>query len=199
MSDVSAFDSNTCGMSRRIAGSAIEGTRLTSLESHADARGSFTEVFQAQWATCIDPLQWSVVQSEFNVFRGMHLHLRHDEYFCLLSGECLVGLLDCRSADENKRPWALYELHGSSPTALTFPRGVLHGWYFKSRATHLQAVSESYADYAADDNIGVRWDDPDIPISWPMTEVLLSNAAQGFSSLKGVLDAIHPPDRVSSL
>ena len=64
-----------------IAGDEIYQAELIKIKEHKDYRGSFSEIFQEYWGTCIKPVQWSVVKSEKNVFRGMHLHKRHDEYF----------------------------------------------------------------------------------------------------------------------
>jgi dTDP-4-dehydrorhamnose 3,5-epimerase len=61
----------------------------------------------------------------------------------------------------------MYELTGADLGCLTFPSGILHGWYFHTDALHLQAVSESYAQYADDDNWGCIWSDPALEIPWP--------------------------------
>lgn len=165
-----------------ISGKKIYQAELFLLDQKNDHRGSFVEVFQKHWKSCIDPVQWSVVKSQANVFRGMHLHQRHDEYFSLLSGHCLVGLKDFRKGSPTEGEFSLYELYGKSMGALTFPKGILHGWYFFEPSTHLQAVSESYVDYGKDDNWGCKWNAPDLGIPWPMDSVILSERADGFST-----------------
>ena len=97
-----------------VASSLLEGVEYRELTMHHDERGAFTEVFQECWNTVIKPVQWSVVKSAAGVFRGMHLHLRHDEYFTLLVGGACVGLRDIRRASSTSGRWALYEFSGES-------------------------------------------------------------------------------------
>lgn len=171
-------------VSRLIAGQEIHGCDFRILDERQDPRGSFTEVFQKHWRTCLDPVQWSFVKSEPNVFRGMHLHQRHDEYFCLVSGHGYVGLKDLRDDSPTNGAFSLYEVSGSSMAAIVFPRGLLHGWYFTEHSLHIQSVSESYISYNEDDNWGCKWDAPDLGIPWPFNSVVLSNRAKGFPLLQ---------------
>lgn len=170
-----------------ISGVDLEGVELHQLDKNVDSRGSFTEIFHKSWKSCIDPVQWSAVESGPGVFRGMHYHSRHDEYFCLITGRCLVGLKDLRAGSPTENGYSLYELNEDSPAAITFPRGILHGWYFFERAVHIQSVSESYNDYSADDNLGCRWNDKDLGIPWPFKDAVVSERAANFSSFKQLM------------
>ncbi|WP_234573268.1 dTDP-4-dehydrorhamnose 3,5-epimerase family protein [Rhodohalobacter sp. 614A] len=166
--------------SRLISGGEIYQTELKKVAEHKDYRGSFSEIFQEYWNTCIEPVQWSLVKSKENVFRGMHLHKRHDEYFCLLTGHCFLGLKDIRPGSPTEGVHSLYELFEEDLAALAFPKGLLHGWYFDTPSIHVQAVSEAYVDYGKDDNWGVIWNAPDLGIPWPMDDAILSQRAQDF-------------------
>ncbi len=174
-----------------VAGFPIEGLEFRELTMHHDERGAFTEVFQDYWNTVIKPVQWSVVKTAAGVFRGMHLHLRHEEYFALLVGRACVGVRDIRQASSTSGRWALYEFSGESLACITFPKRILHGWYFHTDAFHLQAVSEAYRDYHADDNLGCRWDDPDLEIPWPFRSARLAPAAREFPPLKELMPRIE--------
>lgn len=169
--------------SRLINGGEISQVALTKLERHVDHRGSFTETFREAWGTVIQPVQWSFVESESNVLRGMHIHLRHDEYFCLVKGHCLLALKDIRPGSTTEGVFSMYELFGEDLAALTFPRGVIHGWYFSEPSMHIQAVSESYSDYGKDDNWGVSWKAADLEIPWPDIAPVLSERARNFPSV----------------
>jgi dTDP-4-dehydrorhamnose 3,5-epimerase len=166
------------------AGALIEGMQLRPLQVNRDCRGSFTEIFRDEWGLCIDPVQWSVVASEAKVLRGMHIHKRHDEYVLVIQGRASVGLYDLRPGSATRGVSCLVELGADAPTVLSFPRGVLHGWFFHEPSVHLQSVSESYGTYGDDDNLGCHWADPDLGIPWPAGEVTLSERAAGFPSLK---------------
>jgi dTDP-4-dehydrorhamnose 3,5-epimerase len=173
--------------SKLIAGVTLEGVDLKTMNEERDQRGSFTETFATHWGAGITPTQWSMVRSEAHVLRGLHVHQRHDEYFSLIDGHCLVGLYDIRPESSTYRQYGLYELFGYDLKAVIFPTGLLHGWYFYVPSIHLQAVSESYVDYAHDDNFGCRWDDPALGIPWGITDPILSERATSFPPLADLL------------
>ena len=170
-----------------LAGQPLYHVHVQPLVQHHDERGSFTEAFQQAWPTNLAPVQWSFVESEVNVFRGMHLHQRHDELFCLVQGHCLLGLYDLRPHSPTQFQSALYELDSHAPATIIFPPGLLHGWYFTTPSMHLQAVSETYDSYGVDDNYGCQWNDPDLQLPWGITDPVLSERADGFSSLRELL------------
>lgn len=176
--------------SRLSRGGLIDGVDLWKLERHEDERGSFLEVFQDHWGSAIKPVQWSAVTSEPRVFRGMHLHWRHDEYIMVVSGHASVGLRDARPESTTFGVWSLYELFGEQPAALTFPQGIIHGWYTHEPTLHLQAVSEAYVDYHPEDNIGVRFDDPDLEIPWSDPDPIISERAEAFGTLEDALRTV---------
>ena len=167
-----------------LAGNWIDGCRHRPLKVNEDSRGSFTEIFYDTWDTGIDPKQWSVVTSQPKVFRGMHLHLRHDEYICVLRGRGLVGLYDLRPDSPTKGVSSLIELRGDAPACLSFPIGLLHGWYFPEESLHIQAVSETYADYGDDDNWGCHFADPELNLPWPNLDPIISPRAASFPPLR---------------
>lgn len=176
--------------SSQIDGALLHQVRLVSLDEHKDSRGSFTEIFQDHWGTVLKPVQWSAVKSEANVFRGMHFHVRHDEYFCLIQGHCLLGLRDLRPDSPTQHQSALFELFGEDLAALVFPVGMLHGWYFFTPSIHVQSVSEAYPDYGADDNWRCRWDDPELELDWGIENPILSDLAANAPSLKSLIGSL---------
>lgn len=166
-----------------VAGSRLAGVRLVRLVRNDDARGTFTEVFCSHWDSGIEPSQWSLVESGAGVLRGMHVHLRHDEYFMVLHGKVTVGLHDLRPDSPTYGHAATYLL--TRPDCfVSFPRGLAHGWLFHEPTMHLQSVSESYVDYHDDDNLGVAWDDPDLGIQWPFSPTTVSPKAAAFPALR---------------
>ena len=164
----------------------IEGVVHVALDAHVDARGSFTEVFASHWNTGIEPAQWSVVRSEAGALRGMHLHRRHHELVSVVSGVLWVGLHDLRPDSPTSGRGQLIRLSGDEPSRLSFPSGIVHGWIAETPAMHLQAVSEPFATYADDDNLGCRWDDRDLGFTWPLTPTLVSPRSAAFGSLRSL-------------
>jgi dTDP-4-dehydrorhamnose 3,5-epimerase len=166
---------------------AIEGLRLLPLAPRRDARGVFLEVFKDSWQLPVRPAQWSLVHSTARTLRGLYLHLRHDEMFVLAQGRACVGLKDLRRGSASFGRAVLLELEPESPTAVVFPPGVLHGWYFSENSVHLQAVSEEYDRYQHDDNLSCHWADPELGLAWPDPAPLLSPEGERFGSLRALL------------
>lgn len=166
------------------SGNSIEGMNHRFLDSSLDERGSFTEIFYDTWETGIQPRQWSVVKSKARVLRGMHIHLKHDEYICVLQGRACIGLYDLRKESRTYRSHALIEVGGETPAFISFPRGILHGWYFYEPSIHVQAISNTFDEYGDTDNWGCFFADPGLGIPWPDPNPVLSDRAQHFPVLE---------------
>jgi dTDP-4-dehydrorhamnose 3,5-epimerase len=175
-----------------VGGALLQDVELRALEPNVDERGSFTEVFAAHWSSDIAPVQWSVVASVTGALRGMHLHRRHGELVTVVHGRLSVGLYDARPGSPTEGCWARYELAADAPASLCFPAGFVHGWLAHEPTTHLQAVSEAYADYAEDDNLGCHWADPDLGIEWPFEPTVVAPRAAAFPSLRDLREQVQP-------
>lgn len=145
------------------------GVRVISLTTHPDNRGDLTEVFRREWIDSPAPIQWAVARSEANVLRGVHVHARHWDYYCVVSGELVVGLHDLRPGAAMAT--AMLFLSGQGLQLLAVPSGVAHGLYSSVPSTLLVGTS-TYYDSA--DHRGCRWDAPELGLEWPCTDPILS-------------------------
>ena len=164
------------------------GVELRELTPHRDHRGTFVELHRAAWGGP-ELLQWNAVRSAAGVLRGVHVHAVHDDYLTVPFGRVSVGLRDLRRGSPTEGAVALVELGEASPCALTIPHGVAHGFLFHEPSMHVYAVSEYFVER---DELGCRFDDPDLGIPWPTTEVTLSprdEAAGSLAALRSELDA----------
>ena len=152
-----------------ISGVLPEGVVLTALTPHADVRGVFTEIFRECWPTAVRPIQWNVVSSDAGVLRGVHVHVRHDDYLTVASGRLVLGLADLRPGHVSSS--CCIELSAERAVAASIPHGVAHGFFFPEPTIHIYAVSH-YFDPA--DELGCRWDDPNLQIPWPHTTAIVS-------------------------
>ena len=160
------------------------GVRVRRLTPHDDERGSFLEVFRDEWDTDVAPVQWNAVRSEAGVLRGVHVHAVHDDYLLLYAGRAAIGLCDLRPGSPTERMPALVEMSGDEPAAVTIPHGVAHGFYFHEPSIHVYAVSHFW-DPA--DELGCRWDDPDLGIPWPVETARLSDRDAALGPLSSLL------------
>lgn len=161
------------------------GVQLHPLQPHKDDRGVFIEAFRKEWSTGCDPVQWNVVHSESEVLRGVHVHATHSDYLLVISGRMILGLHDLRPEVAEDRISGTVALEATNPTAVTIPPGVCHGFYFPEPSIHMYAVSH-YWDVS--DELGCRFDDAELHLTWPNAMPRLSNRDQQASTYAAMRD-----------
>jgi dTDP-4-dehydrorhamnose 3,5-epimerase len=177
----------TASASRRHNRSVLPaGVELRSLEPHADERGVFTELFRDSWGLPVEPVQWNVVGSDANVLRGVHAHWRHADYLTVVSGRAAIGLHDLREGSPTEGLGTIVDLDAREPSALSIPPGVAHGFYFPEPSLHVYAVSH---EWDPRDELGCRWDDPELEIEWPCSAPLISERDRTLGRLSELRDA----------
>jgi len=169
-------------------GALPDGVKLLPLETHHDERGSLTELFRTSWVTGVDLVQWNYVASARDVLRGVHLHLKHDDYLILVSGHATIGLRDLRRNSTTHGITALVEMNGNDPRALIIPTGVAHGFYFHEPSVHIYGVSEFWDEQ---DELGCHWADPELEINWPNGAPIISARDAALPSLRELVESLH--------
>lgn len=169
-------------------GTLPNGVKLLPLETHHDKRGSLTELFRTSWVTGLDVVQWNYVASARDVLRGVHLHIKHEDYLILLSGHATIGLRDLRPESTTHGITAMIEMNGTHPRALTIPPGVAHGFYFHEPSIHIYGVSEFWDER---DELGCHWADPELEIRWPHPSPIISARDAALPSLRALIESLH--------
>jgi dTDP-4-dehydrorhamnose 3,5-epimerase len=165
-----------------------DGVELHRLQPHSDSRGVFTELFRDSWNLGVAPVQWNVVRSEENVLRGVHAHWRHSDYLTVVAGKATIGLYDLREGSPTLGLGTTVELAPDEPHALAIPTGVAHGFYFHAPSIHVYAVSHEW-DPA--DELGCRWDDPELALAWPCSDPQISERDDALGPLSDLRRAWH--------
>jgi len=166
----------------------LHGVQVWPLRIHADERGCVGEIFRAEWLD-VPVLQWVMSSSETGVMRGVHLHLRHDDYIVVLRGDVQVGLRDLRPGSPTHSRSASVELHGSQPTALIIPHGVAHGLLMLTSSIYVLGSSHYYD---ASDELGCHWQDPALELSWARADATLSARDAALPPLQEVAPQVPP-------
>jgi dTDP-4-dehydrorhamnose 3,5-epimerase len=159
------------------------GVTVRELTTIADHRGHIVEVDRASWHPDEAPQQWTLSVSDAEVLRGPHLHKQHADRLVVLDGELVVGLVDLRRDSTTaglRSSFALPPLR-----VLTIPPGVVHGFFFASPTTTLNATS---LEYDPTDDLEVRFDDPDLGLTWPTQQPLLSARDRGAPTFAVMLE-----------
>lgn len=165
------------------------GVVVRPLAAHVDERGTFTELYRLEWATGVTPIQWNAVRSDGGVLRGVHVHLRHDDYLTVPYGRAVVGLRDLRRGSPTEGLSGVVELGGDQQAALVIPHGVAHGFYFLEPSVYVYAVTE-YWD--PNDELVCHWADPELQIPWPVRSAQVSERDAKSQSLRDLLRQLEP-------
>jgi dTDP-4-dehydrorhamnose 3,5-epimerase len=176
-----------------VHGETIADIHIRRIETWTDPRGSFTEFFSADWNTGLAPKQWSLVQSEADTCRGMHVHRYHDECYLLFIGAGYLGLHDIREGSPTERRSMMLGLSGNDLYLVQIARGILHGWFYTAGSMHLQGVTRTYNAYHPDDNLGCKWSDPELDLPWPGTCRIMSERSKAFPPLRELLAEVKIP------
>jgi len=83
----------------------------------------------------------------------------------------------------------LIELAGRDPAALLIPPGVAHAILSRSASTYVIGIDRAY-DLA--DELGCRWDDPQLDIAWPIATPHLSARDAALPALRAIAPLVAP-------
>jgi len=156
----------------------LPGVLLIEPRVFGDDRGYFLETFRAeryQAAGIAGPfIQDNLSFSRGPVLRGLHLqHPRaQGKLVFVLAGEVFDVAVDVRPSSPSFGLWTGALLSSENKRQLYIPTGFAHGFCVLSE-TVLFAYKCTEV-YVPEDEITVRWDDPDIGITWPLAEPILS-------------------------
>ena len=157
----------------------IDGVTFKELRNLHDDRGVLTEVFREEWHS-IRPVQWNVVTSEANVVRGLHAHTVHTDVLTVISGSLVLGLVDLRPQSATQGNIAVVRMQPLVNSVL-IPIGVGHLFCFDEATTFAYGVTDYWNP---EDELGCRWDDPDLGFVLPVSDPLLSERDRQAGSLQ---------------
>jgi len=168
-----------------------EGVQFFPLDTHVDHRGELTVLFNRQWPITFDFAQLNFVNSRKNSFRGLHVHHTHSDYLCVLKGTLTLGLKDLRKSSTTFGLASLHDLTMVKPMICLIPPGVAHGFYFSEDTLYCYGLSHPWDP---EEDLGFRWDSPELGIDWPMIDPLLSERDVKAGNLNDLLKLLDIED-----
>jgi dTDP-4-dehydrorhamnose 3,5-epimerase len=152
---------------------AIEGLYIIEPRVFMDARGYFFEAWkQQEFEEHVGPVQFvqdNESKSSFGVLRGLHYQkgsLSQAKLVRVIKGRVLDVAVDLRRSSATFGQHVMVELSEENKRQFFIPRGFAHGFLVLSdEAIFTYKVDNAYAPQA---EAGVRWDDPELAISWPI-------------------------------
>ena len=152
---------------------------LISPRVHPDERGFFCETYKkSEFATNgigVDFVQDNHSFSIRGVVRALHYQLPPSAQGKLVSvivGRIWDVAVDLRRGSATFGKWVGIELSDENMSILWIPPGFAHGFVALSDAVHL--LYKCTAEYDKASEVGIRWDDPDIGITWPLSDLVVS-------------------------
>jgi dTDP-4-dehydrorhamnose 3,5-epimerase len=153
----------------------------------ADARGFFLETFNVRRYT-ESGLPFQFVQdnhsrSKINVLRGLHYQLERPQgkLVSVVRGKIFDVAVDIRRGSPTFAQWFGVTLDDVKRQALWIPPGFAHGFCALSEVVDVVYKCTEYYDPPSEK--GIRWDDPLIGISWPVSEPAVSDKDRNYASL----------------
>jgi dTDP-4-dehydrorhamnose 3,5-epimerase len=141
-------------------------------ERFGDPRGYFLETWREERyreAGIKDRfVQDNLSRSTRGILRGLHLQHPNDQgkLVYALCGEVFDVAVDVRVGSPTFGQWTGAALSDADHRQLWIPRGFAHGFCVTSE--YALFAYKCTAPYSAAHELGVRWDDPALGISWPV-------------------------------
>jgi len=155
----------------RVVETLLRDAVLISVPAFKDDRGLFKETYvRGKYrALGIDDefVQDNVSFSRRGVLRGLHGDPRMSKLVQVLNGEVYDVIVDARRSSETFGQWKGVHLRSDEHLQLYVPAGFLHGFF--AITDGVVFTYKQSAEYSPEHEIGVRWDDADLDISWPLS------------------------------
>ena len=161
---------------------------------HADARGSFTELWRASLTAPLDAepmVQANLSRSRAGTLRRMHFHLHQADLWLLVEGQAAAATTDLRPLLTGGAAVSqVFKFERGD--ALYIPRLVAHGFLALTDVALVYLVSR---EYDASDEHGFAWDDAAAAIEWPAVPGTVSGRDRDNPRLHDVIDGLLQRER----
>lgn len=152
---------------------AIEGVYIIEPRVFNDSRGYFFEAWKKQeFEANIGPMEFiqdNESKSSYGVLRGLHYQkgeFSQAKLVRVIKGRVLDVAVDLRKSSPTFGKHVMTELSDENKRQFFIPRGFAHGFLVLSdEAIFTYKVDNVYAPQA---EAGIRWNDPDVGIQWPI-------------------------------
>lgn len=183
----------------KVLPAGLPGVVIVEPAAYGDERGSFMELWQQErYAAAGLParfVQDNLVYSRRGVLRGLHYQHPNGQgkLVAVVSGEIYDVAVDMRPGSPWFGHWTGEVLSAENRRQIYIPPGFAHGYLVLSaEAVVLYKCTEFWRP---DCERGVRWDDPDIGISWPAEPEILARRDLEWPRLQDIPAEHLPPYR----
>ncbi len=176
----------------RIEPTIIDGCFVVELTPIGDGRGVFLETYRedvfASYGIHTRFVQTNQSMSRQHVLRGLHFQRppkAQSKLVRVVQGEIWDVMVDLRPDSPTYKQWVGLTLSDQNHRMALIHEGCAHGFLVMSeRAIVTYACSDSYSPEHED---GVRWDDPELAIAWPIPNGVVPIVSTKDNALGGSL------------
>ena len=163
-----------------IVKTGLQGCVIIEPKVFGDDRGFFLETFHASRYADLAKISLPFVQdnhsrSSLGVLRGLHFQRKKPQgkLVRVVIGEVFDVAVDIRSSSDTFGKWEGVILSEQNKKQLWVPPGFAHGFVVLSDTADFEYKCTDY--YDPSDEGSILWNDPDLDISWPIENPILSN------------------------
>jgi dTDP-4-dehydrorhamnose 3,5-epimerase len=162
----------------QILETSLPGVLLIEPHVFEDDRGFFFEAYHekryGELGLPVNFVQDNHSQSRQDTLRGLHYQLNYPQgkLVRVLQGEVFDVAVDIRQGSPTWGQWYGATLSAANKRQLYVPPGFAHGFCVVSHTADVLYKCTDF--YAPQDEYGLRWNDPDLQITWPTQTPLLS-------------------------
>jgi dTDP-4-dehydrorhamnose 3,5-epimerase len=168
----------------------IPGVFEITLKPHLDARGFFMRTYDIQImrdaGLITDWKQENQSRSEQKgILRGLHFQFQPDCETKLVRctrGSVYDVFVDLRGGSPTFGRWGALELNEENKKMLYIPSGLAHGYCTLTDLSEVLYKVDNF--YAPKNEGGIKWNDPDLKIEWPVKDPILSERDKGNLTLE---------------
>ena len=157
----------------------LPGVMIIEPEVFADERGYLMETYKRSEFVAAginaDFVQENHSRSLYGTLRGLHLQRQpkaQAKLVRVIDGTVFEVVADVDRDSPTFGQWVSFILSADNQRSLFVPAGYAHGFCVTS--AEAQVVYKMTAEYAPELEDGVRWDDPVLGITWPISSPRLS-------------------------
>jgi dTDP-4-dehydrorhamnose 3,5-epimerase len=168
----------------------LKGAYLVKPKVFRDERGFFLE----SWSEKVfaeNGIDSKFVQDNYSmslekgVLRGLHFQLPPNDQAKLVRvtrGKVYDAIVDLRKDSPTFGKWEGFELSAEGFEMLFVPRGFAHAYCTLEDNTEFTYKVDNF--YAPESDSGIIWNDPDLNISWPIENPILSEKDSKLQNFK---------------
>jgi dTDP-4-dehydrorhamnose 3,5-epimerase len=120
------------------------------------------------------------------VLRGLHFQLRQPQgkLVSVALGEIYDVAVDIRINSPTFGRWVGYIITSVRPKFIFIPEGFAHGFCVLSETAIVNYKCTDY--YAPKEERGIRWNDPSVGITWPVSKPILSEKDSRYPAIDNI-------------